>query len=179
LDKLKLDYLDLYLIHWPVRDRYIETWDAFQELYERKHVRAIGVSNFHKHHLEDLLKRKGWTPMVNQVEFHPYLNQRDLRRFCRENDIQYEAWSPILKGKVNDIPEIRKIASKYGKNPVQVTLRWDLQKRVVTIPKSVQKERIESNADIFDFELTKDEIKAIDTLDRNERIGPNPNSFNF
>jgi methylglyoxal/glyoxal reductase len=179
LDKLKTDYVDLYLIHWPVNDKYIDTWEALEELYEKKLVRAIGVSNFLKHHLETLINRRGRVPMVNQVEFHPHLVQPDLLKFCKRNDIQFEAWAPIMKGRVNEIPVITEIAKKYGKTPVQVVLRWDLQKGVVTIPKSVHKDRIISNADIFDFNLRDEEIKMIDSLDRHERIGADPDNFNF
>lgn len=179
LDKLKLDYVDLYLVHWPVMDKYIETWEALEELYEKKLVRSIGVSNFLRHHLETLINRNGIVPMVNQVEFHPYLVQPDLLKFCKKSDIVLEAWAPIMKGRVNNIKEISDIAEKYGKTPVQVTLRWDLQKGVVTIPKSVKKERIFSNADIFDFNLTDEEIKIIDSLDKHERIGEDPDNFDF
>lgn len=179
LDKLKMDYIDLYLIHWPVGDSYVHTWEALEELYARKLVRAIGVSNFLEPHLTSLLNLKGTVPMVNQNEFHPRLVQQDLLDFCRQNNIVYEAWSPIMKGRVNEFPEIIEIANKYGKTPVQVVLRWDLQKEVVTIPKSVQRERIISNADLFDFELTGDEIRKIDTMDQNYRIGPDPNNVNF
>lgn len=179
LDKMKLDYLDLYLIHWPVRDKYVETWEALEELYDRKLVRAVGVSNFLQHHLQELIDRRGRIPMVNQVEFHPRLVQQDLIDFCRQEHIQYEAWTPILKGGVNDIPVIAEIGKKYDKSPVQVTLRWDLQKGVVTIPKSVQRERIFSNADIFDFSLTDEEVRRIDALDRHERTGADPDHFSF
>jgi diketogulonate reductase-like aldo/keto reductase len=142
-------------------------------------VRAIGVSNFLQHHLEKLINKNGLVPMVNQNEFHPYLVQQKLLEFCQHNHIQYQAWSPILKGKVNNIPILIDIAQKYGKTPVQVVLRWDLQKEVITIPKSVHKERIIANADIFDFELSADDIHRIDTLDKNERIGAHPDNFNF
>lgn len=179
LNKFKMDYVDLYLIHWPVVEKYMETWEALEELYEKKLVRAIGVSNFLQHHLETLIDRKGIVPMVNQVEFHPYLVQPDLLKYCKRNDIQFEAWAPIMKGKVNNIPEIIKIAEKYGKSPVQVVLRWDLQKGVVTIPKSVHKERIFSNKDIFDFSLSEEEVKIISSLDRHVRIGAHPDNFNF
>jgi diketogulonate reductase-like aldo/keto reductase len=179
LDRLKMDYADLYLVHWPVRDKYIETWEALEELYSRKLVKAIGVSNFMKHHIEDLVRRKGDMPMVNQVEFHPYLVQQELIDYCGKHHIQFEAWTPLLKGKVTEIPVLIDIARKYGKTPVQVALRWDLQKDVVTIPKSVHRERIIANTDIFDFELTSEEIRKIDSLDRNHRLGAHPDHFDF
>jgi diketogulonate reductase-like aldo/keto reductase len=179
LDLMKLDYIDLYLIHWPVKDKYVETWDALQYLYEKKLVKAIGVSNFLEHHIDDILKTKGIVPMVNQVEFHPYAVQPNLLDYCKKHNIRFEAWTPLMKGKVNEIPVITEIAKKYDKTPIQIVLRWDLQKDVVTIPKSVHKDRIVSNAQIFDFELTPEDIKKIDSLDRSERIGAHPDTFDF
>lgn len=179
LDKLQMDYVDLYLIHWPVHDKFLDTWNALEELYEQKLVRAIGVSNFLPHHIEEILRRKEHKPMVNQIEFHPYLVQSQLLRYCRDHQIQVEAWSPIIKGRVNEIPLLNEIGNKYDKSPVQITLRWDLQKGIVTIPKSVKRDRIFSNADIFDFELTEEEIRQIDNLDRDDRIGAHPDHFNF
>lgn len=179
LDKLQTDYVDLYLIHWPVKGKYIETWEALEELYSKKLVKAVGVSNFLEHHIQELIDRNHLIPMVNQFEFHPLLSQPSLLEYCKKNNIRTEAWSPILKGRVNEIPLLIDIAEKYGKTPVQVTLRWDLQKGVITIPKSSRKERIISNADIFDFSLTEAEIQRIDALDENRRIGADPDNFNF
>jgi diketogulonate reductase-like aldo/keto reductase len=179
LDLLKFDYIDLYLIHWPVKGKYVETWDALQYLYEKKLVRAIGVSNFLEHQLNDILEHKGIVPMVNQVEFHPYVVQPSLLEYCKKHNIQFEAWTPLMKGKVNEIPVLIEIAKKYGKTPVQVVLRWDLQKDVVTIPKSVHKDRIISNAQLFDFTLSAEDIQRIDALDRDERIGAHPDTFDF
>ncbi|MGD2035689.1 MAG: aldo/keto reductase [Bacteroidales bacterium] len=177
LEKLKTDYVDLYLIHWPVKGKYLETWQACEELYAQDLVRAIGVSNFLRHHIENIMDNGEIMPMVNQNEFHPYLVQPGLLAFCKEYHIQYQAWSPILKGEVNSIPVLTDIGKKYGKNPVQVVLRWDLQKEVITIPKSVHRERIFSNADIFDFELSEEDMSQIDALDRDKRTGPHPDSF--
>ncbi|RLL85443.1 glyoxal reductase [Petrotoga sp. HKA.pet.4.5] len=177
LKRLGTDYLDLYLIHWPVSGRYIETWKALEKLYKEGRVRAIGVSNFLIHHLQDIINNCEITPMVNQVEFHPYLLQRDLLDFCQRNKIQLEAWSPLMRGRVQNIPQIVDIANKYKKTPAQIVLRWDLQHGVVTIPKSVHKERIKENADIFDFELTEEEMKIIDNLDQSKRFGANPDDF--
>ena len=179
LDRLGVDYLDLYLVHWPVQGKYKETWRALEHLYNEQRVRAIGVSNFLVHHLKDLLSACQIKPMVNQVEFHPRLFQPTLMDFCRSEGIQLEAWSPIMRGKVMKIPVLVEIAEKYGKSPVQITLRWDLQHQVVTIPKSAKQERIAANADIFDFELSENEMAVIDQLDRGERVGPNPDNFNF
>ncbi len=174
LDKLKFDFIDLYLIHWPVPGKYLETWKALELLYQQKLVRAIGVSNFMQHQLEDIIRFAEIVPMVNQVEFHPYLTQPQLLDFCKKNTIQYEAWAPLMRGQVLEIKEIGRIADKYGKTPAQIVLRWDLQKDVVTIPKSVRKERIYSNADVFNFTLTEEEMSSIDSLDRKNRIGPDP-----
>ena len=179
LDKLQMDYIDLYLIHWPVKEKFTDTWNALEELYSQKLARAIGVSNFLPHHIEDIIKLKGTIPMVNQIELHPYLVQTDVVTYCDLKGIRVEAWSPILKGRVNDIPILQSLGRKYGKTPVQITLRWDLQKGIITIPKSVKRDRIISNADIFDFALTEDEIRQIDALDRSERIGAHPDHFDF
>lgn len=179
IDRLGFEYVDLYLIHWPVPGKYKATWKALEELYRQGRVKAIGVSNFLKHQLVELLTVCEIKPMVNQMEFHPYLVQPSLLDFCRKNQIQYEAWSPIIKGKVTNIEVLRLLGEKYGKSSVQVVLRWDLQKGVVTIPKSSNPDRIKSNADLFDFELSEEDMKRIDLLDRYSRIGPDPDNINF
>lgn len=179
LEKLEMDYIDLYLIHWPVVGKYKETWHAMENLYKEGKIRAIGVSNFLIHHLQDLMAHSSIVPAVNQVEFHPYLQQPQLQAFCRDNDIRLEAWAPIMKGRVSNIRELVEIGEKYGKTPVQVTLRWEQQKGIVIIPKSVHKERILENARIFDFNLTEEEIQKIDALDKHERLGPDPDHVNF
>ncbi|WP_276389099.1 aldo/keto reductase [Eudoraea chungangensis] len=179
LDRLELDYLDLYLIHWPVNGMYKETWKALEYLYEQKLVRAIGVSNFMKHHLEDLLEDSTIVPMVNQMEFHPYLVQQDLVDFCKEKKIQYEAWSPMMQGKIFKLQEFKELAEKYNKSIAQIVLRWDLQKGVITIPKSSKKERIISNADIFNFQLNSEDMDKLSSLDRSKRFGPDPDNFDF
>ena len=174
-----LEYLDLYLIHWPVKDKYKETWKALEYLYAQKKIRAIGVSNFLKHHLEDLMEDCKIVPMVNQMEFHPHLVQQDLIDFCNENDIQYESWSPFIQGKVFDMDICNDLANKYGKSIAQIILRWNLQKGVVAIPKSVHIDRMASNADIFDFELSIEDIIFLDGLENGQRSGPDPDNFNF
>ncbi len=179
LERLQTDYIDLYLIHWPKGELSVETWKAMEELYEQGRIRAIGVSNFLVHQLKHLIANSQIKPMVNQFEFHPRLIQPDLLKFCKDNQIQVEAWRPIMEGKVNDIPVIQELSVKYQKSPVQIVLRWDIQKGVVTIPKSVHPERIRHNADIFDFELTKEDMARIDGLDRHARIGADPDNFNF
>jgi diketogulonate reductase-like aldo/keto reductase len=176
---LSFEYLDLYLVHWPVTGKYIETWKALEQLYAEGHVRAIGVSNFLRHHLEDLLVHCKIVPMVNQMEFHPRLIQQELIDFFHSYTIQYEARSPLMQGKIFNIMELHPLAKKYKKDIAQIVLRWNLQKGVVTIPKSIHRVRIISNAQIFDFEITPKDMQAIDRLDRNERVGADPNNFNF
>lgn len=176
MERLGLDYVDLYLIHWPVND-WKGAWRALEEIYQTDRVRAIGVSNFLVHHLEELLKDAKIKPVVNQIEFHPYLQSPILHSFCRKNDIVLTAWAPIMKGRVMKVPELVQIGEKYGKSAVQVTLRWMLQIGVITIPKSANKDRIISNADIFDFELSDADIAVIESLDRDGRIGPHPDRF--
>ncbi|KPC69266.1 glyoxal reductase [Thermoactinomyces vulgaris] len=177
--KLDLEYIDLFLIHWPVKGKYKETWKALEKLYKEGFVRAIGVSNFQEHHLQDLLKDCQVKPMVNQVEFHPYLTQKSLHTFCKEHNIQLEAWSPLMKGKVVNIPQIKTLAKKYNKTCAQIVLRWNIQLGVVTIPKSVNKDRIKENADLFDFNLDQIDIDLLNNLNRDYRIGPDPDNFDL
>ncbi|WP_083445517.1 aldo/keto reductase [Halalkalibacterium halodurans] len=179
LKKLGLDYLDLYLVHWPVKGKYVETWKALEKLYQDGLVRAIGVSNFQVHHLKDVLEAGSIVPMVNQVEYHPHLTQTELHDFCKQNKIQLEAWSPLKQGQLLNDPTIVAIAEAHQKTPAQIILRWDLQNEVVTIPKSVKKDRIISNADIFDFQLTEEDMQKINELNKNERVGPDPDNFDF
>ncbi|MDL5510215.1 aldo/keto reductase [Arenibacter sp. M-2] len=179
LKRLNLDYLDLYLVHWPVNGKYKETWRAMEYLYKHKGVRAIGVSNFMQHHLEDLMTSSEIVPMVNQMEFHPYLVQQELIDFCNKNTIQYEAWSPLMQGHIFEMDIMKDLAAKYNKTIAQIVLRWDLQKGVITIPKSAKRDRIIANADIFDFELVAEDVKKLDQLDRGKRFGPDPNNFDF
>lgn len=179
LELLQTDYVDLYLIHWPVKEKYTATWKVVEEIYKSGRARAIGVSNFLQHHLAEIFKIADIMPMVNQVECHPYLVQQPLIDFCQAHNIVYEAWSPIMRGAVNDIPLFIELSEKYKKSPVQLVLRWDLQKGIITIPKSVHQERIKHNADIFDFELSAEDIRRIDLLDRNKRFGSHPDSFTF
>ncbi|NOV02677.1 aldo/keto reductase [Paenibacillus planticolens] len=179
LAKLGLDYLDLYLIHWPVKGKYKEAWRALETLYKEGRVKAIGVSNFHIHHLEDVLKDAEIKPMVNQVELHPLLSQQELLSYCKEQNIQLEAWSPLMQGQLLDHPVLGEIASTHGKSVAQVILRWDLQHGIVTIPKSIKEHRIVENANVFDFTLTNEEMARIDALNENRRVGPDPDNFDF
>ncbi|MDA3950469.1 MAG: aldo/keto reductase [Spirochaeta sp.] len=177
--KLGLDYLDLYLVHWPITDTYKETWKAFEKLYADKRVRAIGVSNFEPHHLDDLIASASVRPTINQVELHPYLQQRAVREACARHKIHVTAWSPIARAKVLEDETIKAIATAHGKSPVHVTLRWELQHGIITIPKSVKQERIRDNVNVFDFSLTDEEMAQIDALDQGNagRIGPHPDKI--
>ncbi|MEJ7797320.1 MAG: aldo/keto reductase [Solirubrobacteraceae bacterium] len=179
LAQLESDYVDLYLIHWPVpaHDRFVETWKAFIELQEEGLVRAIGVSNFNQPHLERLIAETGVTPAVNQVELHPLFQQAGLRREHDDLGIVTEAWSPLAQGQVLDDPTITEIAEAHGRSAGQVVIRWHLQLGNVVIPKSVTPERIEQNFDVFDFQLSDDEVAAIEALDAGTRIGPDPDVF--
>lgn len=177
MKKLQLDIVDLYLIHWPMNGTRVETWKALEKLYQDGRVRAIGVSNFLVHHLEELAENSGIVPAVNQVEFHPFLLQKELLDYDHEHGIRHEAWSPLTRAKLWDDPVIDEIASKHGRSRAQVLLRWDLQHGVVTIPKSVHRERIEENAKLFDFELDDGDMEKLDGLDRGERIGPDPDEL--
>ncbi|AXT58777.1 aldo/keto reductase [Aquimarina sp. AD1] len=179
LQRLQLNYLDLYLIHWPVEGKYIETWKALEKLYKDGVIKAIGVSNFLEHHLENLMETSEIKPMVNQMEFHPYLVQQDLIDFCNKHHIQYEAWSPMMQGKIFELSILDSLSEKYNKTAAQIVLRWNLQKGVITIPKSSKKHRIIDNANLFDFELSKEDINYIDSLDKHHRLGPDPDNFNF
>ena len=170
LEKLQLDYLDLYLIHQPFGD-YYGAWRAMEELYKEGKIRAIGVSNFGSDRLVDLILNNEVTPALNQIEYHPYFQQKAAKQIMKEENVQPEAWSPLGHGgQILKNPILAEIAEKYHKSIAQVILRWDLQSNVVTIPKSVHQERIESNFDVFDFELTKVEMDIISSLDRNEFI---------
>ncbi|MFJ5622614.1 aldo/keto reductase [Peribacillus loiseleuriae] len=179
LERLGLDYLDLYLIHWPGQDKYIETWKALETLYKEGRVRAIGVSNFHIHHLEDLLANTDIKPVVNQIELHPRLSQLEIREFCKKHEIKVEAWGPLGQGHLLDEPTINHLAKKHNKSAAQVLIRWHLQHGTIAIPKSITPSRIESNAQVFDFELSLDEMNKIDALNLNERYGSNPDEVKF
>ena len=179
LKKLGLDYLDLYLIHWPVEGKYKDAWRALEAIYKEGRVKAIGVSNFHVHHLQDLMKDAEIKPMVDQIEYHPRLTQKELQAFCRENGIQMEAWSPLMQGQLLDHPVLKEIADRHQKSVAQVIVRWDLQNGVVTIPKSTKEHRIVENADVFNFELSSEDMAKIDALHEGVRVGPDPDNFDF
>jgi len=180
LEKLGLDYLDLYLVHWPGIDtNYVNVYKALEKVYQDGRVRSIGVSNFHVHHLEHLLKETSVVPVINQIEFHPHLTQEEVRAFCKEKGIQAEAWSPLMNGSLLEESLIQQLASKYGKTPAQIVLRYDVQHGVVTIPKTMTPARMTENLTVFDFALTEEEMAQLDALNDGLRCGPDPEKFNF
>ena len=177
--KLQMDVVDLYLVHWPVKNKSLDTWKALEKLYADGKVRAIGVSNFLVHHLEEILGNSDVVPAANQVEFHPFLLQKELLDFDAKHNIRHEAWSPLTRAQRLDHPIITEIARKYDHTSAQVLLRWDLQLGVVTIPKSVHRDRIEENSRVFDFELAEDDMEKLNALDEGRRIGPDPETFGY
>lgn len=181
LKALDIDYVDLFLVHWPLPDvgDYVETWTAMEKMYEGGKVRAIGVSNFQPHHLRRIHGETAVTPAVNQIEVHPYLANDEVRAFNAEHGIATEAWSPIAKGKVLGDDAITRIAGNLGKTPAQVTLRWHIQRGDIVFPKSVTRSRVEENLDLFSFQLSGEDMAAIDGLDKGERTGPDPDTFNY
>lgn len=179
MEKLGLDVLDLYLIHWPVEGKYKDTWRAMEKLYKDGRIRAIGVSNFQPHHLDDLLADAEVVPAVNQIEFHPLLTQNDLLNYCAQKGIQVEAWSPLARGLLFDNEVVKGLGDKYGKSPAQILLRWVLDKGVVVLTRSVKESRIVENADLFDFVLTPEDVTALEELNKNQRTGPDPDNFDF
>lgn len=179
LKRLELDYLDLYLIHWPGKAAFKESWQALEELYSAGKIKAIGVSNFEIHHLEELLAFAKVTPVVNQVELHPKLAQQALRDFCEKHDIKVQAWSPLMQGKLLTDPVVKDIAEKHQKTPAQVILRWDIQQEILLVVKSVHEQRMQSNADVFNFELDPTDMARLNQLNEALRVGPNPDEFDF
>ncbi|MEV6397989.1 aldo/keto reductase [Streptomyces sp. NPDC051907] len=180
LDKLGLDYVDLYLIHWPVpaKNLYVETYNAFEKIHADGRAKAIGVSNFLPEHLERLIGETAIVPAVNQIELHPQLQQSASRAFHAEHGIATEAWSPLGQGRgLLEVPTVVAVAQKHGKTPAQVVLRWHLQLGNVAIPKSVTPSRIQENIDVFDFELDGDDLAAFAALDEGKRLGPDPTTF--
>ncbi|MDR1284935.1 MAG: aldo/keto reductase [Campylobacteraceae bacterium] len=169
LKRLGLSYVDLYLVHWPVAGKLSDTWKAMEKIYNDGLAKAIGVSNFYEYHLREIFKTAKIKPSVNQIEIHPILSQKEIREFCKKENIAVEAYSPLGRAKILNIPQIVAIAKKYGKTSAQVILRWHLQNDIIPIPKSLHVERIKENASIFDFELSQEDMAIIDALNRNEK----------
>jgi 2,5-diketo-D-gluconate reductase A len=183
LKELDFDYVDLFLIHWPMPGQYggdfVSTWKTLEEFKRDGRARSIGVSNFHQPHLRRLQEECDITPAVNQIEVHPYLTQEPLRAYCAELGIAVEAWSPIARGQVLGDPALAPIAARVGKTPAQVVLRWHIQRGDIVFPRSIKRERIVENIDIFDFELTDTDMDAISALNNGTRVGPDPDTFNW
>ena len=179
LDRLKVDYVDLYLIHWPVPGVYLESWKVLEEIYNTGLAKAIGVSNFLQHHLDDVIAHGSIVPAANQVEFSPLWQDNLLIQYCREKNIAFEAWGPLAAGELIGDRTTGDIGAKYGKTGSQVILRWMLQKNIIVFPKTVHKSRMIENADIFDFELSDEDMAIIDNMNRHRRTGPDPDNFDF
>ena len=179
LEKLGLDYVDLYLIHWPVKGEYVKSWKALEQIYKEGGARAVGVSNFHIHHLDDIFAASDLVPAVNQVECHPELTQMELVKYTQSKGIIFEPWSPLGAGNLVDDETLKSIAKKYGKTAVQLILKWGLQRGFVNIPKSVHKDRIIQNAQIFDFTISDDDMAEIFKLNKDKRTGADPETFTF
>ena len=177
LELLGLDYVDLYLVHWPTGD-FVSYWKSFEKIYARGKAKAI-VSNFLEHHLDKLLPTCEIKPMVDQVECHPEHSSPKLREYCMKNDIAFEAWSPLAQGRFAEIELINDLAQKYDKTAAQMVLRWNLQSQIVTIPKSMTPSRIQENANLFDFEIADHDMAAINALDQTKRVGPHPDEITF
>ncbi|MCQ8835411.1 aldo/keto reductase [Streptomyces samsunensis] len=181
LTKLGLEYVDLYLIHWPLPavDKYVDSWKAFEKIYAEGRAKAIGLSNFHPAHIQRLLSETSIVPVIDQIELHPQLPQAELRAFNARHEIATEAWSPLGQGKgLLEDPKLAAIAEKHGKSPAQVVLRWHLDLGNVVIPKSVTPSRIKENIDVFDFQLDSEDLAAIDSLGTGVRLGFDPETFN-
>lgn len=179
LEKMGMEYLDLYLIHWPVEGKYADTWRALEELYKEGRIKAIGVSNFQVHHLDKLLKTAEIKPMINQIELHPKLSQKELRCYAGQHDIKIEAWAPLMQGGLFENEILNGLAKKHGKSVAQIVLRWHLQNEIIIIPKSTKAYRIKENADLFGFELSDEDMNLIDSLNEDLRVGPDPDHFDF
>ncbi|WP_206166217.1 aldo/keto reductase [Mammaliicoccus sciuri] len=179
LKRLGLDYVDLYLIHWPGQDKDLitETWKAMENLYNEGKIKNIGVSNFHVHHLEELLQEASIKPVINQIECHPYLTQKELRAYLEAQKIVAQSWSPLMNGQILEDEVVKEIAIELGKTPAQVIIRWNIDENIVVIPKSVTPSRIEENLNVFDFELSEDQLSRLNALNKDERIGPDPEVF--
>ena len=179
LGRLGLDYVDLYLIHWPVAGKYVESWKKMEEIYKSGKAKAVGISNFNIHHIEDIFAVSDLVPVINQCECSPELSQVELADYCKQKGIQFQPYAPLGRGNTVKHPKIIAMAEKYGKTPAQIILRWGLQRGFPNIPKSIRKERIEENTKIFDFELADADFKAIFAINENKRYLADPETFDF
>ena len=181
LKKLGLDYIDLYLIHWPIKDKYISVWNEMEKLAATDKVRAVGVSNYLEKHLKGILDLKSLVPAVNQVELHPYLSQKGIVEYCAQHNIKIESWSPLCAKKNNLLDELilKDLGDKYGKSPAQIILRWNVERGLIVIPKSSNPGRQAENLDVFDFKLSPEDMMLINSLNKDERVGPHPNEVGF
>lgn len=179
LSLIQTDYVDLYLIHWPVKEEFVNTFSVMEKLNREGKIKAIGTSNFQPHHLEALFDNVETIPCVNQIESHPYLNNSKVIEYCKNKNVAPEAWSPLARGKIINDSKLLKLATKYNKTVAQMAIRWQLQRGVIVIPKSVHKDRIIENSKVFDFEISKNDMELIESCDCNLRTGSHPDSFKF
>lgn len=181
LRKLGLDYVDLYLVHWPIKDKYVSIWKDMEKIAATDKVRAVGVSNYQENHIKEILDLRSLVPAVNQIELHPYLSQNDLVEFCTQHNIKIESWSPLCANKNNLLDEqiLKDLADKYSKTPAQIILRWNIERGLIVIPKSSNPGRQKENIDLFDFSLTAEDIEKVNSLNKDLRVGPHPDVVGF
>lgn len=181
LRTLGLDYVDLYLVHWPIKDKYVSVWHDMEKIYQSQKTRAVGVCNYQENHLQEVLNLKSLVPAVNQIELHPYLSQEPMVEFATQHNIFVESWSPLCSNKNNllEEPVLNEIGQKYMKTAAQVVLRWNIERGLIVIPKSSNPKRQAENLDIFDFELTAEDMQKIDALNKDQRVGPHPDEVGF
>lgn len=181
LKKLGLDYIDLYLVHWPIKDKYVSVWEEMEKIVATDKVRAVGVSNYQEKHLQEILDLRSLVPAVNQIELHPYLSQENLVNFCTQHNIKIESWSPLCANKNNLLDEqiLKDLGEKYSKTPAQIVLRWNVERGLIVIPKSSNPGRQEENLNIFDFKLTAEDVEKINSLNKDMRVGPDPDVVGF
>lgn len=181
LRKLGLDYVDLYLVHWPIKDKYVSIWKDMEKIAATDKVRAVGVSNYQENHLKEILDLRSLVPAVNQIELHPYLSQNELVEFCTQHNIKIESWSPLCANKNNLLDEqiLKDLADKYSKTPAQIILRWNIERGLIVIPKSSNPGRQKENIDLFDFSLTAEDIEKVNSLNKDLRVGPHPDVVGF
>lgn len=176
---LQLDYLDLYLLHWPGKNAYQESWRALEDLHQAGKIKAIGVSNFQSHHLKELLAAAKVKPVLNQVELHPKLAQKELRDYCQQQGIKIQAWSPLMQGQILQHPILVKMAQRHHVSPAQIALRWHIQQDILLVVKTVNPDRMEQNQQLFDFSLSEEDMHELNRLNEDHRVGPDPDQFNF